>query len=85
MPAPDHDDVLSPALGRGWRFPLARDPKSGSALEAAHDEEVVSQSIWLILSTAKGERVMRPDFGCGLRRLIYQPNNGATRALAAFE
>jgi len=78
-------DVLSPTLGKGWGFPIAQHDGPGSALSAARDEDVVRQSIWLILSTAKGERVMRPDFGCDLGRLVFHANNGATRALAAFE
>jgi phage baseplate assembly protein W len=45
----------------------------------------VRQSIEIILSTSKGERVMRPDFGCDLNKLLFAPNNGATQALAEFE
>src|SRR5262249_53063545 len=36
------------------------------------------QSIWTILSTAPGERVMRPDFGCGLAELVFAPNTPGT-------
>jgi phage baseplate assembly protein W len=41
---------------------------------------LVRQSILLILDTEPGERVMRPDFGCGLSRYLMEPNNPATRA-----
>ena len=41
----------------------------------------VRLSIWIILATEPGERVMRPDFGCGLRQFLMKPNTSATRAL----
>ena len=45
-------------------------------------EDHVRQSILLILQTAKGERVMRPDFGARLRDLTFEPLNQATISLA---
>ena len=36
--------------------------------------------MWLILSTALGERVMRPDYGCGVHDMLFAPNNPANRA-----
>lgn len=44
----------------------------------AHYEEAVRQSIWMILSTAHGERLMRPDFGCGIHDLVFASNSAAT-------
>ena len=41
------------------------------AIEAVSGDEDVRQSIHLILATAKGERVMRPDFGCGIHDLVF--------------
>jgi hypothetical protein len=41
----------------------------------------VRQSVQLILETDPGERLMRPSFGCGLRRYLMAPNTLATRAL----
>jgi phage baseplate assembly protein W len=41
-------------------------------LQRAEYEDSVRQSIWLILATAKGERVMRPDFGCGIHDLVFE-------------
>src|SRR5687768_399964 len=49
------------------------------------DEEDVRQAILLILETTKGERVMRPDFGCGLRRLVFQPMSAALKTLVRKE
>ena len=56
-------------LGRGWAFPLRPDPRTGG-LEYREGADKVKQSIYLILDTEPGERVMRPTFGCGLRRYL---------------
>ena len=69
-------------LGRGWRFPLL--PKDGD-LVYEEGPEKIRQSIAIILDTEKGERVMRPTFGCGLRRYLMQPNTTATRALIQYD
>lgn len=75
-----------PVLGAGWRFPVGLDaPPAPQRLAMAADEESVRQSIYIILSTTKGERVMRPTFGCNLHELVFAVNNRATQATAAFE
>lgn len=67
-------------LGRGWNFPVT--PRlAGGGLSYADGPEKVRQSILLLLETEPGERVMRPAFGCGLRRYLMNPNTSATRAL----
>ena len=68
-------------LGVGWRFPVARQ-QPDNRLALAEYEQSVKESIRIILSTAKGERVMRPDFGCGIYELVFAPNSAATRGLA---
>ena len=68
-------------LGVGWHFPVARDEGKIGFASAAY-EESVKQSIWIILSTSKGERVMRPEFGCSIHELVFVPNSAATRGLA---
>ena len=70
-------------LGAGWGFPVVRDPASRLAVSA--EDESVRQSILIILRTAKGERVMRPDFGCDLHELVFAVNDRSTRAAAAYE
>ena len=65
-------------LGQGLGQPIALDAQG--RLPVAWGPEKVRQSIFTILDTEPGERVMRPDFGCGLRRYLMQPNNPATRA-----
>jgi phage baseplate assembly protein W len=71
-------------LGVGWRFPVGLDdlPQVEKHFALAAYEDSVKQSIRIILSTAKGERVMRPDFGCGLHELVFAPNDAATRGMA---
>jgi phage baseplate assembly protein W len=79
---------LLPPLGAGWHFPVAREQSVGGdsrRIAMASDELSVRQSIQLILSTAKGERAMRPEFGSNLGKLVFAPSNATTRALAAFE
>lgn len=67
-------------LGKGWRFPPVPDPRTRQ-LAFVDSADAVRQSILLILATEPGERIMRPDFGCGLRRYLMHPNAAATRAL----
>ena len=63
-------------LGVGWSFPVA--VTSGGDVELAAYEESVRQSVWIILGTAKGERPMRPDFGCGIYDLVFAVNSAST-------
>lgn len=65
-----------PFLGIGWTFPLQVTPTG--ALSTSSEEAKIEQSILLILSTAPGERLMLPDFGCGIHDLVFAPNNSAT-------
>jgi phage baseplate assembly protein W len=62
-------------LGVGWTSPVARD--GNGHIQLAKYEEAVRQSIRMILSTARGERLMRPDFGCSLHDLVFSTNTGA--------
>lgn len=80
-------------LGRGWSFPVRLQGREGAIRFSQYDEDV-RESIRIILSTSKGERVMRPDFGCGIHELVFQVINTTTmtdiedsvrEALAAFE
>jgi phage baseplate assembly protein W len=66
-------------LGTGWNYPVV--PVASGKLDYAAGPDKVAQSIWIILDTDPGERVMRPSFGCGLRRYLMAPNTTATRAL----
>lgn len=64
-----------PFLGSGVRFPLELDKGD---IKSAKDEESIRQSIRIILGTAKGERVMRPDFGCGIYDLVFEMTTDST-------
>jgi uncharacterized protein len=70
-------------LGQGLGQPVA--PDDNGRLPFVAGPEKVRQSIFTLLDTDPGERVMRPDFGCGLRRYLMAPNNPATRAAIARE
>ncbi len=70
-------------LGRGFAFPVRPSPTGTLPWRSGRDK--IEQSIRIILETAPGERVMRPTFGCGLRRFIMQPNTPATRTQIAKE
>lgn len=68
-------------LGIGWRFPIQVTP-SGKIAQARYEQRV-EESLYLILSTAKGERPMLPEFGCGIHELTFSPNSPGTIALVA--
>lgn len=74
--------TISDLLGRGWGYPVQLDDHNEIAMAAG--EEDIQQAIWIILSTALGERLMRPDFGCGIHDLVFAPNNTGTAGLARF-
>ena len=57
-------------LGRGWVMPVQLDPRTGVVASVAYEEDI-RQSILIILETAPGERVMRPNFGCGIHELVF--------------
>lgn len=57
-------------LGNGCRFPVAVDMVTGRIEESAYDDNI-RQSIYLIVMTKKGERVMRPDFGCDIHHYLF--------------
>jgi Bacteriophage baseplate protein W len=78
------DRISDPAkafLGVGWAFPVQADQAAGDVALAAYEEDI-RQAIRIILETAQGERVMRPDFGAGLHALVFEPINTTTLALA---
>jgi phage baseplate assembly protein W len=70
-------------LGVGWKFPIQVTP-DGRIAQSRY-ERSVEESVYLILGTARGERVMLPNFGCGIHDLVFQPNNAATVALVTNE
>lgn len=69
-------------LGKGWKFPFAID--SDGSIGKSEFERSVTESIHILLSTTKGERVMRPDFGCEINEMVFAPNSGATRSMVCY-
>jgi len=63
------------------RFPIAIDRGLGKVADedryAAHVDQLIRQ----VLLTNPGERINRPDFGCGLRRMVFAPNNPSAASL----
>jgi phage baseplate assembly protein W len=74
-------DVNQDMLGTGWTFPLQIDNRGGISL--SRGDGGIADSIRVILGTDKGERRMRPNFGCDIHSLVFAPNNASTWGLAA--
>jgi phage baseplate assembly protein W len=64
------------------KHPFAVDPGRGRIAEEEQYAAHVEQMIFQVLFTAPGERINRPDFGCGLKRLVFAPNNEVSASLA---
>jgi phage baseplate assembly protein W len=69
-------------LGVGFAFPFSVDARGRIAL--ARHEEDIRQAILMILMTPKGQRLMRPEFGCQIHELVFEPNDPVTAGLAAY-
>jgi len=66
-------------MGVGWKYPVYITIE-GKIAKSEYEQDI-KEAIWIILGTAKGERVMRPDFGCGIHDLVFTPINTATITL----
>jgi phage baseplate assembly protein W len=66
-------------LGIGWKFPVGVD--SNGSIRMSVYEEDIKEAILIILSTSKGERVMRPDFGCGIHEYTFEAINSSVLGL----
>lgn len=71
-----HPDLDMPEDWAGLSF----SPTGG--VEMVEERESVRQAVLLLLSTHPGERVMRPDYGCDLHKLVFSPNDDTTAGLA---
>jgi phage baseplate assembly protein W len=67
--------MLADFLGKGWPFPVF---DKESSIPVRYGEDSIRDSIWIILATAPGERVMRPDFGCGVHDLVFAVHDTTT-------
>ena len=64
------------------RFPIAISDQLGRLSQENDYERYITQLIRQVLFTAQGERINRPDFGAGIKRLVFTPNSPATASLA---
>jgi len=63
-------------LGKGWQFPV--NVILTGKINMSLYEDDIKEAIWVILGTSKGERAMRPDFGCGIYDYVFSPINTST-------
>ncbi|MCG8336761.1 MAG: GPW/gp25 family protein [Proteobacteria bacterium] len=61
-------------LGTGWSFP-PEFGSNGSSIKMVDDETDVEQALRILFSTALEERLYRPDYGCDLRRFMFEEIN----------
>jgi phage baseplate assembly protein W len=73
---------MTDVLGTGWAFPPRIDARGRIAM--ARQERDVEEAIRIILLTPKGQRVMRPEFGCRIHDLAFSPNNATLMGLASY-
>jgi len=66
-------------LGVGWKYPVSVE-SNGSILSSSYEENI-RESILLILGTSKGERLMRPEFGCSISEYAYSTLDTLTRRM----
>lgn len=71
-------------LGRGLKFPLQVDPRTGK-IAMVDQEEDIREAIGIILQTGKGERVMRPDFGADILDYAFAPASSSMTNSIAYE
>lgn len=67
-------------LGKGWKFPVEVDMTTGRIKMSEHEDDI-AESIRIIIWTAKGERVMRPTFGCGIHTFMFEQTDDTTLRL----
>lgn len=76
----EYNDTTQDELpGGGWSFPVGTDYKGDISLSKG--QLSIEDSIKIILGTAKGERVMRPEFGCDIHEHVFDSINETTITL----
>lgn len=73
----------SKIIGSGFSFPMQIDALGGT--EMSSDDENIRQSMMLILGTAPGERMKRPNYGCAIHDILFEPNTAITAAKIEYE
>ena len=67
---------------RSIRYPFSIDPALGILAEETNYARHIDQLVRQVLLTSPGERINRPDFGCGVKRMVFAPNSRLTASLA---
>ena len=65
------DETGKAYLGTGWSFPPTFD-KASRGVELVSAEDDIWQSLYILVSTSRGERVMQPTYGCNLQELLFE-------------
>lgn len=71
-------------LGRGFRFPVQVDETTGRMETSAYEDDI-KEAIYIILMTRKGERIMMPEFGCGIHEYAFGTMDFATLSMMERE
>lgn len=69
-------------LGTGWTFPPTFS-RATASVDMARDNVDIQESLWNLLSTSPGERIMLPEYGCGIWQLVFRNVNTAFKTQAA--
>jgi uncharacterized protein len=64
------------------RYPIAVDSARGRLAQEQDFSDHIEQLVMQVLMTAPGERINRPDFGCGVKRLVFAPGGDVAASLA---
>jgi len=71
-------------LGKGWKFPIQVDEATGRIRMSEHEDDI-AEAIRIIIWTARGERIMRPNFGSGIERFLFEGTDDMTLRLIESE
>lgn len=74
-----NSDNQKAILGTGWAFPIQTNPRG--EIQLVSSDLDISQSIQIILGTHPGERVMRPNFGCRVHEMMFEPRDATTMSM----
>ena len=71
-------------LGRGFHFPLQADQATGKIQTVSYEDDI-REAIYIILMTRKGERIMNPEFGCGVHDYAFDTMDYTTLSMMERE
>ncbi len=74
------EDNQKSFLGTGWSFP-PRFLDSEQGIEMSSDDDDIAESLYILLSTVPGERLMNPEYGCDLQSQVFQNINTSTKVI----